>query len=173
MDKINNKNWTKGVTLVVLSIMIIVLLILASISIHTGKEIIQEAKLEELRTNMLLIQAKAREYVEEANFQIGIFSEGVSEDEKKTKRNSVREKIYENREMLEKAATVPGNLGVSDTDSCYYLTTYTKEKWGLEKIEDEENYIIKFDEENVSVEIYNTQGYDGKYSLSEIDQIEK
>ena len=47
-------------------------------------------------------------------------------------------------------------------------------EWGLEnvKLENKEYYLIKFDDTNATVEIYNTLGYDGKYSLTEIDNIE-
>ena len=69
MKDIIEKN--NGVTLLALVITIVVLLIIAGITVYEGKETINRAKLEELRTNMLLIQAKSKEYVEEANFKIG------------------------------------------------------------------------------------------------------
>ena len=63
------KNNQKGITLIVLIITIIILIILAGITIYTGKESIQKANLEGLKTNMLLIETKAREYVENASFK--------------------------------------------------------------------------------------------------------
>ena len=69
MKDIIEKN--NGVTLLALVITIVVLLIIAGITVYEGKETINRSKLEELRTNMLLIQAKSKEYVEEANFKIG------------------------------------------------------------------------------------------------------
>ena len=66
------KKEEKGVTLIVLVITIIVLSIIASIGYFNGKEVIQKAKLESLKTNMLLIQAKAKECVENATFKMGI-----------------------------------------------------------------------------------------------------
>ncbi len=162
----------KGITLLALMITIVVLLILAGVGFTSGKETIQKAKLEELKTNMLLIQAKAREYVEEATFKMGI----KPDDEKKIQ---VREAVYgsgdENGAKLSKAETIPTEFGIEDTTTCYWLTPETQEKWGLSKIQmgDNERYLIKFDEETATVEVYNTEGYDGKYSLTEIDQIEK
>ena len=47
----------KGITLIALTITIIILLILASITIYSGKESIKKAQLESLKTNMLLIKA--------------------------------------------------------------------------------------------------------------------
>ena len=61
----------RGITLVALVVTIIVLLILAGIGINTGISSMEKVKLEELKTNMLLIEAKARECVEEANFRMG------------------------------------------------------------------------------------------------------
>lgn len=159
----------KGVTLLALVIMIVIILIIAGITLYSGKETIERAKLEELKTNMLLVQAKAREYVEEANFKLGI---GTAE-EKAGKLSKVREEIYVTNEKLKKAENIPADFNITDTSACYYLTKETKEKWGLEKLEDEEQYLIQFDEENVTVEIYNKDGYDGKYKLSEIEQIQE
>lgn len=93
------KNKTNGITLISLVITIIILTILAGISIYSGKETIKKAKLEELKTNMLLIQAKARQYVEEANFKIGI----GTEEEKNAKTATVRKEIYEDTEKLRPA----------------------------------------------------------------------
>lgn len=162
----------KGITLLALMVTIVVLLILAGVGFASGKETIQKAKLEELKTNMLLIQAKAREYVEEATFKMGI----KPDDEKKIQ---VREAVYgsgdENGAKLSKAETIPAEFGIEDTTTCYWLTPEAQEKWGLSKMQmgDNERYLIKFDEETATVEVYNTEGYDGKYSLTQIDQIEK
>ena len=66
LKKINNQ---KGVTLLILVIMIIVMLIIAGITIYSGTEAIQRAGLENLKTNLLLIEAKTKEYVEEVSFK--------------------------------------------------------------------------------------------------------
>ena len=97
MKDIIEKN--NGVTLLALVITIVVLLIIAGITVYEGKETINRAKLEELRTNMLLIQAKSKEYVEEANFKIG-----KSTDE--TKIAEIRKAIYETEAKLEPATGI-------------------------------------------------------------------
>lgn len=168
------ENKTKGITLVALSITIIVLLILAGIGVYSAKGTIQKAKLEELKTNMLLIQAKAREYVEDANFKMGINPDDAKKEE-------VRGQVYgsasEEGAKLQKAAEneIPSSFGISDTTTCYWLTTEAQENWGLSKIEleNDEKYLIQFNEENMTVEVYNTKGYDDKYSLTEIEQVEE
>lgn len=159
-----------GVTLAALSITIVVMLILAGITINGSTNMIKKAKLEELKTNMLFLQAKAREYVEDANFKMGI----NPDDAKKV---SVRNEVYVEKAKLQKAedSEVPSSLGIADTTTCYWLTPEAQTSWGLDKIklERDENYLIQFDEENVTVEIYNTKGYQGNYSLTAIDQIKE
>ena len=162
------KNKVEGVTLVALTITVVVLIIIAGISFYSGRETIQKAKLEDLKTNMLLIQAKAREYVEEVNFKMGI----GTEEQKNERKVTARQEVYEQQQGLQKASNVPDYI--TDADSCYELTQETQEKWGLTKMElgKDERYLIQFDETNIRVEIYNTKGYDGRYSLTEIDGLE-
>ena len=165
-NKTNYKN-TNGVTLVALVITVIILLIIASIGVYSGKEVIKRAQLESLRTNMLLIQAKSKEYVEQA-----IFKMGINPDE--TKKETVRQEVYVQDAGLEKANEIPSQFEISDSSTCYWLTKASQDKWGLDDIELEaqEKYLIKFDETNEEVEVYNTLGFDGKYSLTNINQIE-
>ena len=155
----------KGVTLISLAITVIVLMIIAGVTVFSGKETIKEAKLEQLKTNMLMIEVKARQYVEEANFKAGI-----SPDESKLE--TVRQEVY-GEAFLEKATSVeaPSEIPVEE---CYLITEKTLELWKLSKMEIEENeyYLIKFDETNTTVEIYNTLGFEGKYSLTDVEQIE-
>lgn len=173
MDLKEMKNKTQGITIIALVITVIIMLIIASITIYSGKDTIKMAQLEELKTNMLLIEAKAREYVEEATFNMGI-----NPDE--TKKEEVRNQVYGNGSeegaQLEKAdeSSIPSKFGIIDPTTCYWLTETTLEKWGLNEIElkADEKYLIQFNEADVTVEIYNTIGYDGIYSLTELEQIQ-
>lgn len=161
----------QGITLIALSVTIIVLLIIAGISVYSGKDIIKKGKLEELRTNMLLVQVKARETVEQANFKMG-----PNLDE--TKKAEVRTEVYETEAKLKKVSDlgiiVPSGANSAD---CYAVTEEALQNWGLNKIElsDGEYYIIEFDDTNAKVEIYNTLGYSNNgtmvYSLTQIDNI--
>ena len=85
----------KGVTLVALIITIVVLLIIASIGVYSGKETIQKANLEAIRTNMLLIEAKAKGVVEKANFQLGPDLQKMSEI------NTIRSDVYVTENKLQ------------------------------------------------------------------------
>ena len=58
----------RGITMVALVITIVVLLIIAGISIGAGNNAIKNSKLENLKTNMLLIEVKAKEQIENAKF---------------------------------------------------------------------------------------------------------
>ena len=158
----------KGITLISLIVTIIILIIIASVSINIGSNMIKKAGLEELKTNMILIQAKAKEYVEEANFKMGKNAE--------EKKEAVRNEIYVEKAKLKVPEISSSPIDLTD---CYELTDETYENWGLNKIELESNehYLVKFDEENLKVEVYNIPGYkaeDGqKYSLTDIDKIEE
>lgn len=164
----------KGITLIALAITIIVLLILASITISGGTDAIKRANLESLKTNMLLVQTKAREYVENASFKLGV--------------NPTEEKEVEARQELKEGTVVnSGNaieselisFGISEDDinsgNVYQLTTEDLESMGIKDVDsDDENgwYIIVYDIDNVSAEIYHTVGYEDKHSLTDIEQIE-
>ena len=165
-----NLNENKGVTLIALVITVIILAIIAGIATYSGVETIKNANLEGLKTNMLLIEAKAREYVEEVSFKMG-----PKPDE--SKRNEVRKAVYEDEAGLKKASesglSTPSQIPTNDA-TCYYVSQDTMAKWGIEDIqlEDDEGYFIKFDETNLTVEVYNNLGFNGQYSLTEIDKLE-
>lgn len=157
----------KGITLIALTITIVLLLILATISFYSGKETIEKAKLQELKTNMLLIQAKAKEYVEEVNFRMGIIP-----DKQNTNKIEARKEIYEDGQNLKVATNIPSEFNLTDEESCYQLTNQTIEKWGLDKLEDEiDDYFLVFDEISERVEVYYREGYNGQYSLTDIEKI--
>ena len=163
--------YNNGVTLVALAITILVMIIIASIGVYAGTETIQRANLESKKTNMLLIQGKAKEYVEKVNYRFGVMPEDLTEEQK----NSIRSEIYENEGKLQKVVdagiTIPDfNI---DINKCYYVTSETLEIMGLNKIslDKNEKYYVEFDEENIKVEVYSTNGFQGKYSLTDIDNI--
>ena len=164
--KIRKEN---AITLISLAITVIVILIISSVATYSGKEIIRKGKLEELRTNRLLIQAKAKEYVEDANFKMGL-----APDE--TRKEEVRRSVYVDGAKLEKVNAQ--EYGIDNSSVCYKVTKETLNIWGLDKIElkDNEDYLIAFDDENATVEIYNTKGFvddngDTRNSLTDIEEI--
>ena len=162
----------KGVTLIALTITIIVLLIIAGIAIYSGRETIQKANLEALRTNMLLIEAKAKGVVEEANFQLG------PDFQKESEIGTIRNDLYVTENKLQKLSDsgITVSSEIPTGDNIYVFTQKTASLWALDNVyselEDGEYYIIEFNEREATVEIYNTIGYQGYYSLTDIDELE-
>lgn len=173
----------KGVTLLALTITIIILLIIAGISISAGKNMIKKANLEELKTNMLLIKTKGKEYVENANFKLGPNVE-TAEDKETRITNAKGELKGKELTSEEKEELATNNIinTTGDGEFTVYcdLTTNENENYleqmgikGLESNEENGKFIIKYEMKNMTVEVYNTVGYNGKYSLTDIDQIEE
>ncbi len=174
------KRKEEGITLVVLTITIIVLIILAGITVYNGKDSIQKANLEGLKTNMLLIETKAREYVENASFDLGVNPDNAT-DEMKLKAQSElsgedKGTVVTSSDSLSSELV---SIGISQEDinagNVYKLTTENLEKMGIKDVEsnDEEGwYVIVYNIDNTTAEIYHTMGYQGKHSLTEIEQIE-
>ena len=107
------KNKNRGITLASLVITIIVLLIIAGISVYSGTDIIKRAKLEELKTNMLLIETKAKECVENANFKLGK-TDNLGDTEKTTRINEAK------KELKGIEITEADNINIELKDYNYY-----------------------------------------------------
>lgn len=168
-----------------LVITIVVLLIIAGISIEQGNKAIKVSKLENIKTNMLLIEAKAKEYLENANFNLGTNIEKVTQEEKNNRINKAKENL-QGTEIID-GSIFNGNINITTgkiaEDNANYIYYYKLTKEDLEKIglkevkSDEKNgwYVIKYDIKSDKAEIYNLKGYeeDNKiyYSLSEIKNL--
>ena len=165
-EKMKVKN-NKGITLIALTITIIILLILASITIYSGKESIKKAQLESLKTNMLLIKAKAKEYVEQASFKNGVNKSEISEEAK----NELKGKEANASDYSKQNITINGG------EILYKLTSDNLKEMGLKdvKLGSNEEYLVKYNIKDVTVEVYNTSGYENNgttvYSLSELEKI--
>ena len=175
------KKEERGVTLIALAVTIIVLLILASITMYGGTDIINRSKLEGLKTNMLLIQTKAKEYVENAKFQLGIKPEEATEPMKEKARLELEGEEKGNKvisgDSMESEAT---KIGISQQEieqgNVFWLSTSNLEKMGIKGTKSDEKrgyYIIVYKMEEISAEIYNTVGYKNVYSLTDLENIEE
>lgn len=174
-----NLKSNKGITMVALMVTVIVLLILSSITINYGKNTIKMAKLENFKTNMLLIEAKAKEYVEKASYDLGVKPDEATEEMVTTAKSELKGTLLSSSELLT-------NMGITDSPSndtarvyYYELSTQNLEEMGINGLESNSTegiFIIKYDISNVEVEIYNSDGFnfDGsvKYSLTELKEIE-
>ena len=65
----------KGVTMISLAIMLVVLMVLATITMYYGNSSVKEAKLQDLKTNMLLIQANLKGDLEKYHFETNNLSD--------------------------------------------------------------------------------------------------
>lgn len=175
----------KGITMVALVITIIVLLIIAGISIGQGNNAIKNSKLENLKTNMLLIEVKAKEQIENAKFKLGTNIEKVTQEEKTNRVNAAKgelkgEEIVDGNIFNNNIKITTEKIQEDNKNHIYYykLSTQNLINIGLNNVKsDEENgyYIIKYDLKNSTIEIYNTVGFDDDgnivYSLTDIKQI--
>ena len=144
----------KGITLVALVITVILMLILAGIGLHFGTEALEKSKLEDIKTDMISIQAKAKIIAEQYNFK------------------DIEELVGTKIETQEEATTI----GITDEEiENIYLYKWSKEdltNQGLSTI-DGDKYIVKYDLDNPNdCEVYYIEGFNGKHSLAELQNQE-
>ena len=167
-------NNTKGITLLSLTVTIVAIMILTGITVNYGMGLLKNVKLQDLRTNMLLIQAKAKEYVEEVNFQKA--NQTDTEKIEQIKNDNLKgKKISTNTDILNEAEKT-GVIDKSVIDEYYYLDSADLDSMGLSKLnemkpEDIGYFIIKYDIDNIKVEVINTKGYNGNYTLEQLNEI--
>lgn len=157
-----NVKQNKGITLIALVITIVVLIIITSISVYYGGGIIKQANLETLKTNMLLIQAKAKEYVEEVNHKL---YQNEAED---------GEEIYESYGLKKVEGDEISDITGETTGELYYVTNEALDIMGLSQIKEEQDnqFILEFNKDNISVNVFSVPGFQDKHELSELEELE-
>ncbi len=173
----------KGITMIVLVITIVLLLILAGISIQGGGSIIKRADLENLKTDMLLIKVKGKEYVENANFNLGTSFDKLTDENEKSKRIEMAKSKLKGTEIQN--ANELSKFGITSDQfereknnlNLYYtLSASDLEEIGMQDVSSKGQYIIKYNIKDMTIEIYNTQGFENGdktyYSLSELENLE-
>ena len=160
----------KGITLVALVITIVVMMIIASIATYYGTEAIKKANLENIRTNMLLINAKAKEYCEEANFKLGI---GTAPEEEGQQLQTYLQPAenYLNEQLGEENVEQNGRTFVVSE-----ITEEIAQKMGLKGIDNKNLYSITFNViENKVIITYNAKINDSdeknSWTLEEIKDL--
>ncbi len=169
----------KGITLTALAITIIILLILASITVFYAKESIDKANLENLKTNMLLMKAKAKEYCEEANFKLG--TGDIPKDDQKLQEylkpgiNYLKNQNGEDKERPVFSEITTYGSYVEYKEFVTQLKLDDLKVMGLKDVEKPEKYLIAFNISENKVEIYYTDGYEVNgtiyHSLTELENI--
>lgn len=169
----------KGITMIALIITIILLIILAGVGIGTGNDIIKKSEIENLKTNMLLIKVKGKEYVEKANFNLGTKIENVNEEEK-AKRIEKAKNELKGEDITNDISKYENIINKEQEEFVYYykLSTENLVDIGLINVKsDEKNglYIVKYDIKNAIVEVYNTKGVEDEdtqyHSLNEVQNM--
>ena len=124
------------------------MIILAAVGIEFGNDAVNNAKLEDIKTNMISIKTKAKIVTEQYNFKdIDSLVGCTITDEEATKLNLT------NSENIRKWSS-------SDLSS-----------QNLFNIEGDA-YIVSYDLENPNnCEVYYIKGYEGKYSLTELQEL--
>lgn len=139
-----------GITIIVLIITVIIMLILVGVSLHFGTDAVERARLEDIKTDMISIKTKAKIVAEQYNFK----------DIENLVGNSL------SNEEIQK-------LGLSEKNSkqlCKWSSNDLSSQ-GLSTIEGDV-YVVYYDLDNPNnCEVYYLNGYEGKYSLSELQDI--
>ena len=152
----------KGITMVTLVITIVIMLILAGVTITGAYSLIKKAQLENLKTNMLLIQAKTKTALEEYNF---------SKDESKLIGSQIQEIDTDKIAKLQKA-------GENYSNDWYCLKQEELNNMNLSdvKLPENEYFFVKYNKEDLTVEILYTQGFEEnnkiKYTLTQLQNME-
>ncbi len=144
-----NLNNEKAITIIALIITIIIMLILAGVGVHFGNEALNKAKLEDIKTDMSSIKTKAKIVAEKYNFKdidnlIG--SEITDEEAQK--------------------------LGIENSSETRKWSSNDLNEQGLSTIAGD-IYVVKYNlEDPNNCEVYYLTGYEGKYSLTDLEAIQ-
>lgn len=139
-----------GITIIALIITIILMLILAGVGMHFGSGALDKAKLEDIKTDMISIKTKAKIITEQYNFK---------DIEDLVGSNASDEEIQK--------------LGLTEKEKNQIrkLSSEDLSGQGLSSIEGDV-YVVYYDKVNPNnCEVYYLNGYQGKYSLSELQDI--
>lgn len=169
----------KGITIITLVITIVILLILSAITIETGGNIIEQSKIENLKTNMLLIKVKGKEYLENANFKLGTKIETVSEEER-NKRIETAKSELKGEDITNNISEYENIIKKEESQYIFYykLNNQNLIEMGLTNVKSDEKegwFIIKYDIQNIIIEVYNTKGIGNEegryYSLNQLENL--
>ena len=163
----------KVVTLIIAIIIIVAIAVTIMIVMQNA---IQKANLQDLRTNMLLIQGKAKTYTENVSVETANLDEKKEEDNTKiaeVKDQKLKGTALENcKENIKNEAK---KAGIEDTKDCYYLSQEDLKQMGINiEVEKDTHYLVKYNFEDTEV-VY-TKGYEYNnetyYKLSDLKNIE-
>ena len=164
-----NESGKSIVTLVILTILII---IGAGFIINYANDMMAETQEQDLRTNMLLMQAEVKKGLEQVCFKT--VNLDANKEENVSKINEIKNEYLKGVILTNAPAEVQeAAKNVTDfvvDENCYYLDENILNEMGIKLINQEGYFIVKYNFENADVEVINTSGIDGKYTLTQILQ---
>lgn len=151
------KKNNSGITLMALVITIIILVVIASISVYEGKELIAKSKVNTLETNMLTIQAKAKAYAEEIDAKIWTDSDSASDVDENgnTPKDNARNTEFTSEKKafsgpvnnINQSALQQVSQEITNNYVAYQVTGNALTIMGLGEIKDE-TYIVIYSKDN-------------------------
>ena len=128
-----------------------------------------ETKLQDLRTDMLLIQAETKKDLEEIRFQTVNLDSNKEEDFEKIKQ--IRQECLKGTPVQETDILNNIPTEISIDENCYYLDESILKDIGVKETDSEKYgyYIVKYDFDNTTTEVMNTKGYEGQYTLTQLE----
>ncbi|MDO5556064.1 MAG: hypothetical protein Q4G09_05445 [Clostridia bacterium] len=162
--KLNKDN---GITIIVLIITIIIMLLLIGGAIQYGKDAVDTAKLEDVKTDMISIKTKAKIEAEQYNFKDIESLTGTPLDE--DPQQGIQQSNY----------TIPIQLkqvfeAELDISKLYIWTQQDLNNKGLNtiKVNQSSFYIVYYNlQDTTSCEVYYSKGVENKYSLEELQEL--
>lgn len=161
-----------GKSIVILLILTILIMIGVVVVINYAKQMMAETKEQDLRTNMLLIQAETKKGLEEVCFQT--VNLNASKEEDLIKINETKKEYLKGTKLSESPIEVQNATKnvpeVVFDENCYYLDITVLNQMGIKDSDVNQHgyFIVKYDFSNARVEVINTNGINGKYTLTQI-----
>ena len=121
----------RGITIIALIVTIIIMLILASVTIKFGTGEVERAKLEDLKTTMLLIKGRAQIVVDKESFGESYDSTGMVQLADATGYNTTNlQSIFDNIDtsnlyIWEQTAMDNNNIQVTITNTDFFVIDYS------------------------------------------------
>lgn len=158
-----------GVSLPILLVVVVVIAIVATVIGKYGMLMMTETKLQDLRTDMLLIQAETKKDLEEIRFQTVNLDSNKEEDFEKIKQ--IRQECLKGTPVQETDILNNIPTEISIDENCYYLDESILKDIGVKETDSEKYgyYIVKYDFDNTTTEVMNTKGYEGQYTLTQLE----
>ena len=117
---------------------------------------------------MLLIQAETKKDLEEVCFKTVNLDAKKEEDLIKIneiKKENLKGTLVQDSDIKN---SIPQEINIDE--NCYYLDETVLNEIGVKDLNPEEYgyFIVKYDFTNITVEVINTKGYEGKYTLTQL-----